>query len=157
MLVTVPALNPVFASAAVTLGRGAAAAVGDGLSFAAQLLQAVGGESPQRPADEKADRESAHSFLLRRIDELAQRIRRQLASAGFSLSKPVELAANESGGIAVAGLHPQQSSIEQILSGDVLLERDFDRLSADYAEFVGQHGAGDLPQVLTLVIPAAVN
>jgi len=121
-------VGTILGTAAVTLGRGAAAAAGDGLSFAAQLLQAVGGEAPAQPEH------AAQNPLTARIDALRERIRRHLAAAGIGLSQAVELVSDGLGGIAVAGSHPQQAAIDEALGSDVILESDFSRLATDYAE-----------------------
>jgi len=138
-------------AAALTLGRGAAGAVGDGLSFASELLRAAGGASAttERAADVSAAQQKA---LQLQIDEMAQRIKQQLAAAGVQLMQPVELTSNRQGGIAVAGPHPQQAAIEEFLGSDILLERDFNNLSLDYEEFVDNHPANDLPPALTVTI-----
>ena len=121
-------VGAILGSAAVTIGRGASAAAGDGLSFVAQLLRAVGGESPASPEP------ATQNPLTARIDALRDRIRRQLAAAGIDLSKAVELVSDGLGGIAVAGPHPQQAAIENALESDVLLESEFDRLASDFAD-----------------------
>src|SRR5262245_4665785 len=121
-------VGAILGTAAVTVGRGAAAAVGDGLSFASQLLRAVGGESPAAAPGSPA----TEDILTRRIDELRDRIRRCLATAGIDLSQPVELTSDGLGGIAASLLHPQHAAIEDALSHDVLLARDFSQLDADY-------------------------
>src|SRR4051812_8825721 len=119
-------------AAALTVGRGALGAVGNSLSFAAQLIGAAGGEPAQTP--EKSGRDAA--VIKQRTDEMRQRIERQLAAAGVQLTQPVELVSNGTGGIAVAGSHPQQAAVEEVLSSDVLLERDFNQLAGDYSELV---------------------
>jgi hypothetical protein len=118
-------IGAILGTAAVTLGRGVAAAAGDGLSFAGELLKAVGGEQPAEPAP------AAENPLTARIDALRDRLRRFLAAAGVDLSQPVELVSDGLGGIAVAGPHPQQAAIEAALDSDVLLERDFQQLASE--------------------------
>jgi len=139
-------------AAALTLGRGAASAVGNGLSFAAELLRAASGGSSSTEQTSGASA-TAQKALQSQIDTMQQRIQQQLAAAGIQLSQPVELASNGQGGIAVAGSHPQQAAIEEVLGSDVLLERDFNNLALDYEEFVDHHGAGDLPSSLTITVP----
>ena len=139
-------------AAALTLGRGAAGAVGNGLSFAAELLRAAGGGSSN--AERGIDATAAEQKALKlQVDGMQQRIQQQLAAAGIQLSQPVELISNGQGGIAVAGPHPQQAAIEEFLGSDVLLERDFNNLAIDYDEFVDTHGAGNLPPSLTITVP----
>jgi hypothetical protein len=142
-------------AAALTVGRGAAAAMGNGLSFAGELLRVSGGAAAPKPEDGQAATQRARTELHGRIAELTEQIRRRLAAAGINLLRPVELMTNGLGGIAVAGAHPQQAAIEETLGRDVLLERDFNRLASDYGQFVAQHGAADLPPTLTVVVPAA--
>src|SRR5438552_14375288 len=98
-------------AAALTLGRGAAGAVGNGLSFAAELLRAAGGapSTDERRVDPSV---AARAALKLQIDEMQQRIQQQLAAAGIQLTQPAELISNGQGGIAVAGSHPQQAAIE---------------------------------------------
>ncbi|MBW8885892.1 MAG: hypothetical protein JF612_14210, partial [Planctomycetia bacterium] len=79
-------------------------------------------------------------------------IQQQLAAAGIQLTQPVDLVSNGQGGIAVAGPHPQQAAIEEVLGSDILLERDFNNLAIDYDDFVESHGAGDLPPSLIVTL-----
>src|SRR5262245_54168894 len=139
-------------AAALTLGRGAASAVGNGLSFAAELLRAASGgaSTTEQTADASAAGQKA---LQLQIDAMQQRIQQQLATAGIQLTQPVELVSNGQGGIAVAGPHPQQAAIEEVLGSDILLERDFNNLSLDYEEFIDHYGSGDLPPSLTITVP----
>lgn len=138
-------IGAILGTAAVTLGRGAAAAVGDGLSFAGELLRVVGGEAAQPAA---ADEPAANPFTAR-IDALRERIRRMLAAGGIQLPQPVELTSDGLGGIAVAGSHPQQAAIESVLGSDVLLESDFHQLASEMAE---SSGTNDLSSALSLTI-----
>ena len=139
-------------AAALTLGRGAASAVGNGLSFAAELLRAAGGgsSSAEQTSDTSAEAQKA---LQSQIDAMQQRIQQQLAAAGIQLTQPVELVSNGQGGIAVAGSHPQQAAIEEVLGSDILLERDFNNLALDYEEFIDHHGPTDLPPSMTITVP----
>jgi hypothetical protein len=139
-------------AAALTLGRGAASAVGNGLSFAAELLRSASGTSStaKSAADASASQQKA---LELQIDDMQRRIQQQMATAGVQLMQPVELVSNGQGGIAVAGPHPQQAAIEELLGSDILLERDFNNLAIDYEEFVDAHGAGDLPPSLAITVP----
>lgn len=125
-------VGAILGSAAVTLGRGASAAAGDGLSFVAQLLRAVGGESPASSAP--AQPSATENPLTARIDALRERIRRHLAAAGIELSSAVELVSDGLGGIAVAGTHPQRAAIEEAMENDLLLEQDFHQLASDCQE-----------------------
>jgi hypothetical protein len=146
-------LGPLIGSAAVTVGRGAAAAAGDGLSFAAELLRAVGGQSPE--SAETSGDDAPQDELLQRIGAFADRIRQHLAAAGIELSQPLELVSDGLGGIGIAGSHPQQSVVEAVLGGDVLLERDFDRLAEEYDAMCSQCATGELPAAFSVVVPAA--
>jgi hypothetical protein len=138
-------------AAAVTIGRGAAAALGNSLSFAAELAKAAG--NPVVAPDSAAKDEGGLPVeLSQRISDLTGRIRRHLAAAGEKLAQPVELISNGLGGIAVAGDHPQQAAIEQALGNDVLLEQDFHRLASDYRNFVMQCNDAKLPAALTVVV-----
>jgi hypothetical protein len=139
-------------AAAVTAGRGAASAIGDSLSFAAELLRAAGG-SAASTKDSTEKSHAARDQLKLRTDELADRIRRQLATAGIDLFEPVELISNGQGGIAVAGPHPQQAVIEEALGSDILLERDFHLLATDHRDLSEQFPATDIPPTLTITIP----
>jgi hypothetical protein len=142
-------------AAALTLGRGAVGAVGNGLSFAAELMRAAGGVSSTTDRTSDAST-SARAALKLRSDEMQQRIQQELAAAGIQLVQPVELVGNGTGGIAVAGPHPQQAAIEEVLGNDVLIERDFNQLLGDYEEFVDKNDGGDLPPNLTITIPKSV-
>src|SRR6185503_3830929 len=137
--------------AAVTVGRGAATAVGNGLSFASELLKAAG--SPAAAGDNNASATAnERAALTQRIDAIKDRIRQQLAAAGISLTQPVELSSNGAGGIAVAAGHPQHAAIEAALGNDYLLEHDFNQLAGNYSDFIAQHGAGDLPPTLSITV-----
>jgi hypothetical protein len=143
-------------AAAVTAGRGAVAALGNGLSFAAELAKAA--SNPLGPPAASAEADGGlQTMLTQRIGELTERIRRHLAAAGVKLAQPLELISDGLGGIAVAGNHPQQAAIEQAIGSDVLLERDFARLAADYAEFIALHGANNLSAALTISLTEASN
>jgi hypothetical protein len=138
-------------AAALTFGRGAVNAVGNGLSFASELLRSSGTSSTAKPA---ADASSSQQKALElQIEAMQQRIQQQLATAGVQLMQPVELVSNGQGGIAVAGPHPQQAALEELLGSDILLERDFNNLALDYEEFIDAHGAGDLPPSLAITVP----
>jgi hypothetical protein len=130
-------------------------AVGNGLSFVAELAQAVGGTGASAPDSGKGTGGAAQAAIKLRTDELRERIGRQLAAAGINLSQPVELTSNGQGGIAVAGPHPQQAAIEDVLGSDVLLERDFNQLAGDYSQLAETNGAGDLPPTLTIAVAQA--
>jgi hypothetical protein len=138
-------LGTAIGSAAVTLGRGVAAATGNGLSFAAELLKAAGGAEPA--ADAVSD-DSALAGLKARISHLAQRLRQHLAASGIRLSQAVELVSSGQGGIAIAGAHPQQAEIADALAGDVLLESEFNRLALEYDELVGSSGRSGMTVVV---------
>jgi hypothetical protein len=147
------AVGSAVGAAALTVGRGALSAVGNGLSFAAELARAVTGAatSPAESSSRQAD--AARAALTARSDELRERIERHLAAAGIQLIESVELVNNGQGGIAVAGGHPQQAAIEEALGSDVLLERDFNWLANDYAEFAQADGSADWTRTLTIRVP----
>ena len=147
------AVGTAVGAAALTVGRGALGAVGNSLSFAAQLVGAAGGTSVTPSQIQTQQSNAAQAALKLRADELRQRIERQLAAAGIQLSEPVELISNGVGGIAVAGSHPQQAAIEEALGSDVLLERDFNQLAGDYSELAQQGREGELPPELSITIP----
>ena len=143
------AVGTAIGAATVTVGRGALSAVGSGLSFLAQLASATSGEKPEQAADQTS---AALAAIKRRTDELRQRIQRQLAAFGISLTKSVELVSDGQGGINVAGSHPQQAAIEAAVGSDILLERDFSELARDYRNFGEENGPSDLPQSLVIAI-----
>src|SRR5438552_15232013 len=146
------ALGTAIGAAALTVGKGAANAVGNGLSFAAELVTP---NAPKTACQKKeSQNQAAVAALKQRTDELSQRIERQLAAAGIHLSEPVELISDGQGGIAVATEHPQAAPIQAALSSDILLERDFSMLSGDYDEFV-QNATTDMPPTMTIVVPKA--
>jgi hypothetical protein len=154
VLMTPVVAGSAIGAAALTVGRGAFAAVGNGLSFAAELVQAASGTAADAPGSSNVKNDAAQAAIKLRTDELRERIQRQLAAAGINLSQPLELTSNGQGGIAVAGSHPQQAAIEEALGSDVLLERDFNQLASDYSQFAEASGAGDLPATLTIAIPS---
>jgi hypothetical protein len=139
------AIGSAIGAAALTVGRGAVGAVGNGLSFVAELARAAGGDSANLAEANSTD--AVQEAIKLRCDELRERIQRQLAEAGIQLFEPVELVSNGQGGIAVAGSHPQRALIEEALGSDVLLERDFNLLANEYSEFVTGSG------MLTISLP----
>src|SRR5688572_16067608 len=122
------ALGSVIGAAALTVGRGAAIAASNGLSFGAELLRAANANTSAPDNDTSTPAGGLPTELKQRITELTAQIRRQLAAAGIKLTEPVELASNGAGGIAVQGQHPLLAAIQDALGNDVLLERDFDHL-----------------------------
>jgi hypothetical protein len=144
----------VLGAAALTFGRGAVAAAGNGLSFAGELLKGASATSAEHDEAPSA-KDSARAIIERRIKELQDRIRRELVAAGIVLAKPVELTGDGAGGIAVAADHPQREAIQDFLGNDFLLERDFHQLAGEYDDFVAEQGAGDWPAKLTVVVPTA--
>jgi hypothetical protein len=138
-------------TAAVTIGRGAAAALGNGLSFAGELAKAAGSTAVMPDVAAKGKGGLPVEFS-QRISDLTERIRRYLSAAGVKLAQPVELVSDGLGGIAVAGAHPQQAAIEKVLEDDVLLERDFQRLAREYRDFVVQGNDAELPAGLAVVV-----
>ena len=151
------ALGSAFGAAAITVGRGAATALGNSLSFGAELLRAANGEATSASGNGESEQTSLPQELLQRIDELTAKIRRQLTAAGIKLSQPLELTSNGAGGIEVPTEHPLHGAIQSALGNDFLLERDFDHLAADYAEFTASHSAPNLPPALVIKLPAAEN
>lgn len=137
-------------AAAVVAARGTAAAVGGGLSFAAELLKAAGGEAPAAQTDSAAARWL--DDFTQRASALAERIRRHLAAAGIELSQPLELTSDGLGGIALAWPHPQQAQIEEVLSRDMHLARDFNHLRREHDERAASDALLDRPQPWTLRI-----
>jgi hypothetical protein len=147
------AVGSAIGAAALTVGRGAVGAVGNGLSFAAELVRAASGGSADAAQAQGRQAEAAKAAIKSRTDELRQRVEQQLAAAGVQLSQPVDLVSNGQGGIAVAGPHPQQAAIEEAVGSDVLLERDFNQLASDYSDFAAASGDAELPASLTIAIP----
>lgn len=119
------ALWPVMGAAGIGLARAVTATIGEGLSFAAELAR--GSEPGVQPTQGAQQREQ----LKQRIEALAERIKQQLAAAGIDVSQPLTLTDDGLGGIAALD-HPQRAAIEELLEGDFLLLRDFDRLQDDY-------------------------
>lgn len=147
------ALGTAIGAAALTVGRGAAEALGKGASFAAELV--THGDAASSEQNKQSEKNVAQAALKQRCDELSQQIERQLAAAGIQLSEPVELITDGQGGIAVATDHPQAAAIQAVLSSDILLERDFNMLAGDYDEFVHTNLPADMPPTLTIVVPKA--
>jgi len=145
------AIGTAIGAAALTVGRGAAEAVGKGVSFASELV--TGGNAASREQNKQSEKNVAQIALKQRADELGQQIERQLAAAGIQLSEPVELISDGQGGIAVATEHPQAAAIQAVLSSDILLERDFNMLAGDYDEFVHSNLPADMPPMLSITVP----
>src|SRR3954465_5535838 len=107
-----PIIAPVaIGAAALTLGRSALNAAGNGMSFAAELLRGAAGDSSKSQVATAA--QTQRSILKAQMDKTQQRLKKQLASAGIQLTQPAELISNGQGGIAVAGPHPQHAAIEE--------------------------------------------
>lgn len=151
------ALGSAFGAAALTVGRGAATALGNSLSFGAELLRAANGESTLDAGKSETEQSSLPQELMQRIDALTAQIRRQLTGAGIKLSRPLELTSNGAGGIEVPTDQSLHGAIQSALGNDFLLERDFDHLAADYAEFTANHSPPNLPPALVIKLPAAEN
>jgi hypothetical protein len=145
-------LGSAIGAASLAVGRGVATATASGLSFGAALLRAATGDSPEPSENQAASGSGLPAELKQRITELTDRIRRQLAAAGIRLTQPLELTSDGAGGIAVGGFHPQQSAINDVLSSDLLLERDFTQLAGDYAEFAAGQNGSELPPALNIVL-----
>jgi hypothetical protein len=125
------ALWPVIGVAGIGLARAATAAVGEGLSFAAALTRGLSPSAEESDAAKQTAADDVREALKRRIEAFADRIKQQLAAAGIDVSQALTLTSDGLGGIT-AGDHPQRAAIEELLEGDVLLLRDFDRLKDDY-------------------------
>jgi hypothetical protein len=151
-LMTSLAIGTAIGAAALTVGRGALGAVGNGLSFASELMRATAAGTPQ--ANALADRAAvAKDVIQQRVTVLRQRIMQAFAMAGIQLSQSMELISDGHGGIAVAGPHPQQAAIEEALGSDVLLERDFQQLASDYDDLVAAGATSELPPMFSIAIP----
>jgi hypothetical protein len=148
------AMGPLTLSAAIGAaavgGRVAAGAVSEGLSFATELLRGASGA--EASADEVAGEPNRSAGLLQRIAALADRIRQQLAAAGIGLSQPVELVSDGLGGIALAGPHPQQAAIEDLLASDVLLQRDFNNLRREHEALRAEPECCGLPATFSVMV-----
>jgi hypothetical protein len=145
------AMGSAIGAAAVAVGRGAVEAVGNGLSFVAELTrQTAGANHASRRGDDR--QEAAKAELKLRRTQLTARIEQRLKDAGLQLTAPVELVSDGLGGIAVAGPHPQTAVIEEALGADVLLEHEFNELARDYELAVS--GAGDeMTSPMTISLP----
>jgi hypothetical protein len=117
--------------AATSLAKSAAQAVSNGVSFATELAKSFqpGAEDPA--SAQQAARDGMRLEHEVRIAEFAARVRRNLEAAGIDVSEPLALTSDGLGGIAIAGDHPQRAAIEDLLAGDVLLQRDFQRLARE--------------------------
>lgn len=145
------AIGTAIGAAALTVGRGALAAVGQGASFASELVTPGGTSSGAH--EQKSQCNADRAALKQRTDELSQRIERQLTAAGIHLSEPVELISDGAGGITVAAEHPQSAAIQAALSTDILIERDFTMLAGEYEEHIQSTAAIDIPPSLTIIVP----
>jgi hypothetical protein len=140
-------MNPILAgsaigAAALAVGRGAAAVIERGASFAAELAKAAGGgDARSSPPDDLS--KEVKAALASRKAALQQKIEIQLLSAGVQLSESAEIVSDGQGGIAVAGPHPQQAAIQEVLASDVMLEHEFTLLAGDYDELANAIGGSD--------------
>jgi hypothetical protein len=127
-----PALWPIAAGAVLNVGRRATAAITEGLAFAAEL---AGPQAPPAPASE--NRPSALEEIKQRISQLAEQISQRLREAGLALAEPATIVSDGLAGLTVAGDIPQRAEVEEVLSTDILLERDFDRLAHELRDLTG--------------------
>jgi hypothetical protein len=131
------ALLSVAGAAAVGLMRGAAEAVGGGLSFATELAKAAApGET--ETAESPSALAAARAAFKQMIDQFAARVRQKLSSGGISLSQPLVLESDGLGGMTAGGNRPDQQAIDSLLSSDPLLERDFCQLQQAFAHLPDQ-------------------
>jgi hypothetical protein len=147
---------------AAMAARGLGASLESGLRFAAELtragVEALGGQDQQagktesaRGASQTDNSSAAVGWIEQQMAALRDRIVQTLAAAGIVLAQPVELVPDGRGGIAVRGAHPQAGRIEEALSRDLLLERDFTELARQVAGDFG--GVADLSGFV-LTVPA---
>ena len=140
------ALIPLASAAAAGLARGAADVVNGGLSFAAELIRG-NNDTPQ--AHGPSELEIAQQQLTEMIEQFAAQIRTLLSEGGIDLSEPIALESDGLGGVTIASNHPQRGAIENLLDGDVLVNREFDRLREAYDQLplppatVGTETRGD--------------
>ena len=125
------ALLPIAGVAAASLAREAVSAVGNGLSFAAELVRQGRGE-PAATAAGPSELTTAREQFTAALSQFARRLRQHLEAAGLAVSGPIELAADGLGGIAVGGRHPQGGAIEALLAADESLREQFASLAAGY-------------------------
>lgn len=136
--------------AASGLAKTAVQALNQGLSFAAELAKSATTDGKESD-DSQSQLEALRSDHAARIAEFADRIRRELESAGIDLNEPLEVTSDGLGGIALAGDHPQRAAIEELLSTDVLLQRDFQRLANEQESLSA--ACDDALEALSITIP----
>jgi hypothetical protein len=146
------AIGSAAGAAALTVGRGALGAFGNGLSFAAELVRASTGEAIGRPQDSTSPAKAVRQDLQRRMDELRARIHQTLAAAGIGIDPPATLISDGQGGIAVAEPHPHRDAIQRVMGNDFLMERDFNALAGDYQDFLDSGQGTDLPASFALTV-----
>jgi hypothetical protein len=126
-------LMPIATAAAASLAREAVAAIGSGLSFAAELVRQDQATQPARAGGPPA----ARAQLAHSLQQFAGRLRHRLVQAGLSLAGTIELAADGLGGIEVGGSHPHKAAIEELLAADESLVAHFRSLAEQSALLTG--------------------
>src|SRR5260221_3837775 len=95
-------------AAAVTVGRGALGAVGNTLSFAAELVRSATRAAPA-PQNSVDPAPAVRAAVKARTDEMQQRIQQQLATAGLQLFHPRQF--DMHGPARVVDLDPQPPQV----------------------------------------------
>jgi hypothetical protein len=126
-------LTPLLSGVGLAAGAvltGAVQAVGNGLSFTAELAkQAVTPPAAQTnvvAAAEKTPEEKRDELLK----QFRERLEERLKSLGISLAQPIVLEANPSGTLRVMNDHPQWRAIEQGLGEDASFADQFAQIQA---------------------------
>ena len=126
-------LLPIAGTAALSLAGQTVGAIGNGLSFATELLRqdndSARAASPPPPID--LPRPPAQSKFEQALREFVTRLRQRLASAGIDLSGPLVLESDGLGGIQVGGDRIDESAIEQAIADDGQLAAEFNQLAEE--------------------------
>ncbi|HEX5106717.1 MAG TPA: hypothetical protein VFV87_23010 [Pirellulaceae bacterium] len=123
-------LLPLAGTAALSLARETVGAIGNGLSFATELLrQDRRAASPTEPEPNAVATSDASARFEEALCSFVARLKQRLAAAGVGLNDPLELTDDGLGGIQVAGDRFDRAEIEQLLAADRQLVSEFQRLA----------------------------
>jgi hypothetical protein len=139
-------LTSVGGIAALAAVREAASAVGNGFSFAKELVRQASGKEAEASEADQAN--TAYSRFSASLGQFADRLRQRLAQIGVDLTSALELSADGLGGIEAEGPEPDRAALEALLASDESLQREFTNLASEHAELTG-HSRHDFGFLLT--------
>jgi hypothetical protein len=122
-------LLPIAGTAALSLARETVGAIGNGLSFATELLRqdndaSQATQTAGAPSSIELPPSAAKEKFQQALHDFVARLRQRLASVGIDVGS-LELESDGLGGVQVGGDRADRSAIEQVLSADEGLLAEF--------------------------------